>query len=163
MMMRRSQVPFPHPRIGQGISLIDAALRLVRRCKPGGCNIHERPNPNAPVVARVGPDAPLRIQAGRESSGQWFEVATEIRDNFNVRPVNGWVRLVDIEGQPDFPPSTPPTPPPAQQPGGPVATTPTAPGGTTTIAPPKTTLQKVGEFAIVTSPAWGAYLLSRFL
>lgn len=148
--------PRPGSRPGTGPVLDVPVVRLppVVSCH-SQCTLYGGPNTTTPV-ALIAARAPLtRISQpvlDNDGATLWVEVTGEITDNFAIRPVRGYVRLSDLREVPRLPPPTTDAPPPGQEP----TPTPT-PTGTASF------FQTAGEILLLTSPAWGAFLLSRFL
>lgn len=117
------------------------------------CALRAQPYANAAVVAQLGAGMRLtRIGSPilAPDGAAWVEASAEVADNFNVRTVRGFVRLGELEEGPVLAP-----PPPADGQGPPIATTPVT-------APEPSFLRTAGQVALLTAPAWGAFLYTRF-
>lgn len=119
----------------------------------GNCTLFNAPNAG-PIIAQLGPGTPLRRVGAplRAADGSaWLQVEADITVNFNVRTVRGYIPLSDIQEAGTL------APPP------PVNNGPPTQGGEQPVTTEPSMLRTVGEIALLTSPAWGAFLLSRFL
>lgn len=118
------------------------------------CSIYAQPS-TASVVAQLGAGTRLtRVGTPFTTSdgAGWIEITADVTDNFNVRTVRGFVRLGELQEGGVL------APPPLANGGGPPIQT--TPGGAAMAAP--SILQTAGQVLLLTSPAWGAFLLSRF-
>lgn len=147
--------PGSRPGTGPGLDVPIVRLPLVVSCH-SQCTLYGGPNATTPV-ALIAARAPL-TRVGQpvlddDGATLWVEVSGEIMENFVVRRVRGYVRLSDLREVPQLPPPATDQPPPRQDP----APAPTGSAGSPSF------FQTAGEILLLTSPAWGAFLLSRFL
>lgn len=124
----------------------------------GNCTLFTQPGGGL-VLAQLGPGTRLRrvgAPVTASSGAAWLQVDADITDNFNVRTVRGYVPVSDLQEL-----STLPTPPPAGGNQPPINEG--LPGGLGDMAAAPSIVKTAFEVVLLTSPAWGAFLLSRFL
>lgn len=159
-------------RIGQ-ISLIEAAQRLreLRRVVfARDAIVRGDPRLDSPpkITLPTGSSAFVVRSPLVQFPNGWvaIEVTSPGSQGLGTVTTNGWVAIADLDPASPYlranPPGPPVTSPAPGQGGPPIQTTPG--GGVITPAPAEpSTLRSIGEFILLTSPAWGSYLYTRFV